>query len=445
MSEYIATVSAREILDSRGNPTVEAEVILENGLVGRSAVPSGASTGTHEARELRDGDKSRYNGKGTTIAVGNVNEIIAPELVGMNVLDQLAIDARMMELDDSPRKKRIGANATLAVSIAAANVAAMYCGIPLYRYIGGVGARILPVPMMNILNGGSHADNGLDVQEFMVMPLGLPTFDDSLRAGTEVFHTLHSILRRQGLATGVGDEGGFAPSLKSNEMALELLMEAVQAAGYEPGVEICFALDIAATELCHSSKSVRKNEARSSLPPQKKSYTYTFENKALNAAGLVEILADWVERFPIVSIEDGAAEDDWEGWKLLTDTLAGKIQLVGDDLFVTNTERIQIGIEQGIANAVLIKPNQIGTVSETLLAVNVAQRNGYEAIVSHRSGETEDTFIADLAVAINCGQIKTGSPSRGERTAKYNQLLRIAGELGEDAIYAGEFWESDGV
>ncbi|MDO5565222.1 MAG: phosphopyruvate hydratase [Planctomycetia bacterium] len=448
MSGLIATITAREILDSRGNPTVEAEVTLDNGIVGRGAAPSGASTGSHEAWELRDNDKSRFHGKGVCTAVDNVNEIIAPVLAGTDVLDQLALDASLTGLDDSPRKKRIGANAILAVSIAAVKAASQYCDLPLWRYLGGVGSRIVPVPMMNILNGGAHADNGVDVQEFMIMPIGLPTFSDALRAGSEVFHSLKRILRERNMSSGVGDEGGFAPRLEHNEDALALLVAAIEKAGYVPGSEIGIALDIAASELCHtiaSGKPEKSRQTRSSLPPPKKNFAYSFEGKTLTAGEFVEILADWVDRFPIISIEDGCAEDDWDGWQLLTEALANRIQLVGDDLFVTNTERIQMGIERGIANAVLIKPNQIGTVSETLLAVDLAQRNGYEAVVSHRSGETDDTFIADLAVATNCGQIKTGAPSRGERIVKYNQLLRIESELGENAIYAGEFWESEDV
>lgn len=446
MSGIITTISAREILDSRGNPTVEAEVTLSGGIIGRGAAPSGASTGSHEAWELRDNDRNRFHGKGVSAAVDNVNQVIAPALVGANVLDQLALDTSLIGLDDSPRKKRMGANAVLAVSIAAAKAACQYCDLPLWRYLGGVGSRIVPVPMLNILNGGAHADNGVDVQEFMIMPIGLPTFSDSLRAGSEIFHSLKNILKERNMTSGVGDEGGFAPRLEHNENALELLVAAIEKAGYIPGTEIGIALDIAASELCRPvpcSKPEKSRQTRSSLPPPKKNFAYSFEGKTLTAGEFVEILADWVERFPIISIEDGCAEDDWDGWRLLTEALAGRIQLVGDDLFVTNTERIQMGIEQGIANAVLIKPNQIGTVSETLLAVDLAQRNGYEAIVSHRSGETDDSFIADLAVATNCGQIKAGAPARGERTAKYNQLLRIESELGENAIYAGEFWESE--
>ncbi len=446
MSGLIAIITAREILDSRGNPTVEAEITLEGGIVGRAAVPSGASTGSHEAWELRDNNKERFNGKGVCTAVNNVNEIIAPALAGTDALDQLALDARLIALDDSPRKKRIGANAILAVSIAAAKAASQYCDLSLWRYLGGAGSRIVPVPMMNILNGGAHADNGVDVQEFMIMPIGLPTFSDALRAGSEVFHSLKRILRERNMTTGVGDEGGFAPSLDHNEDALALLVSAIERAGYIPGTEIGIALDIAASELCRtipSGKPEKSRQTRSSLPPPKKNFAYTFEDKTLTSGEFVEILADWVERFPIISIEDGCAEDDWDGWQLLTEALAGRIQLVGDDLFATNTERIQMGIERGIANAVLIKPNQIGTVSETLLAVDLAQRNGYEAVVSHRSGETDDAFIADLAVATNCGQIKAGAPSRGERTAKYNQLLRIESQLGDNTIYAGEFWESE--
>lgn len=415
----IIDVLAREILDSRGNPTVEVDVTVADGSVGRAAVPSGASTGAHEALELRDGD-SRYFGKGVQKAVANVNEVIGPEMIGLDSLDQAAVDRALIDLDGTPTKSRLGANAILGVSLATAKAAAQSCGLPLYRYLGGMQARILPVPMMNILNGGKHADNNVDIQEFMIMPAGAPTFAEALRMGAEVFHALRAVLKAQGLNTAVGDEGGFAPDLKSNEAALEAITTAVERAGYRPGVDAFLALDPAASEFYRDGRYVLAGEA-----------------KTLEPAEMVEFYADWVQRYPIVSIEDGMAEDDWDGWRLLTRRLGDKIQLVGDDLFVTNTGRLRKGIETGAANSILIKLNQIGTLTETLEAIDVARRAGYSAVISHRSGETEDVTIADLAVATGVGQIKTGAPSRTDRVAKYNQLLRVAGELGEGAIYAG--------
>ncbi|MFO7172414.1 MAG: phosphopyruvate hydratase [Bacillota bacterium] len=416
----IVSIHGREILDSRGNPTVEVEVTLSCGAVGRAAVPSGASTGAHEAIELRDGDKGRYLGKGVLKAVQNVNEVIAQEIVGMDALDQVAIDQALIQLDGTPNKGRLGANAILGVSLAVAKAAAAALEIPLYRYVGGVGARTLPVPMMNILNGGKHADNNVDIQEFMIFPAGAPSFREALRWGTEVFHNLKKVLAGRGLNTAVGDEGGFAPDLKSNEEALEAIIEAIQKAGYTPGKDIFLCLDAAATELYENGK-----------------YHLKGEGKEFTAEELVEFWARWVEKYPIVSIEDGMAEDDWEGWRLLTERLGGKVQLVGDDLFVTNVERLQQGIDRGVANSILIKVNQIGTLTETLAAVELARNAGYTAIMSHRSGETEDVTIADLAVATGVGQIKTGAPSRTDRVAKYNQLLRIEEELGEAAQFPG--------
>ncbi|MCG0239417.1 MAG: phosphopyruvate hydratase [Firmicutes bacterium] len=416
----IVSIHGREILDSRGNPTVEVEVTLSCGAVGRAAVPSGASTGAHEAIELRDGDKSRYLGKGVLKAVQNVNEVIAQEIVGMDALDQIAIDQALIQLDGTPNKGRLGANAILGVSLAVAKAAAAALEIPLYRYVGGVGARTLPVPMMNILNGGKHADNNVDIQEFMIFPAGAPSFREALRWGTEVFHNLKKVLAGRGLNTAVGDEGGFAPDLRSNEEALEAIIEAIQKAGYTPGKDIFLCLDAAATELYDNGK-----------------YHLKGEGKEFTAEELVEFWARWVEKYPIVSIEDGMAEDDWEGWRLLTERLGGKVQLVGDDLFVTNVERLQQGIDRGVANSILIKVNQIGTLTETLAAVELARSAGYTAIMSHRSGETEDVTIADLAVATGVGQIKTGAPSRTDRVAKYNQLLRIEEELGEAARFPG--------
>ena len=416
----IADVYAREILDSRGNPTVEADVILEDGTLGRAAVPSGASTGVHEAIELRDGDKSRYLGKGVLDAVTNVNTIIGPALIGMDAAEQVAVDRLMLDLDGTPNKSKLGANAILAVSLATAKAAAEYFDLPLYRYLGGVNAKRLPVPMMNILNGGAHADNNVDIQEFMVMPTGTSSFAEALRVGAEVFHTLKTVLKEKGCSTAVGDEGGYAPNLGSNEEALQTIVEAIKRAGYTPGKECNIAVDVAASELYQDGK-----------------YTLASEGKTVTAAEMVQIYIDWVERYPIISIEDGLAEDDWDGWKLLTEKLGGRIQLVGDDLFVTNTQRLASGIEQGVANSILIKVNQIGTLTETLDAIEMAKEAGYTAVVSHRSGETEDVTIADIAVAANAGQIKTGAPSRTERVAKFNQLLRIEEDLDEAAVFKG--------
>ncbi len=422
MSSTIVDIHARQILDSRGNPTVEVDIALADGSFGRAAVPSGASTGVHEAWELRDGDKTKYLGKGVSQAVANVNDKIAAELCGMDALDQLAVDRRMIEMDGSDNKKNLGANAILGVSLATAHAGANYAGLPLYRYVGGAGAKIVPAPMMNILNGGEHADNAVDVQEFMVMPLGMPSFSEAIRCGCEIFHNLKKVLKDRKLGTNVGDEGGFAPDLKSNLEALEVIQEAVSAAGYSLGKEVFVALDVAASEFYDSDKKV-----------------YTVEGKQLTSAQMVDFLAEWVEsgKYHICSIEDGCAEDDWEGWKLLTERLGDKIQLVGDDLFVTNTRRLQRGIDEGIANSILIKVNQIGTVSETIEAIELAGRARYSCVMSHRSGETEDTTIADLAVAMGTGQIKTGSASRTDRMAKYNQLLRIEEMLGETAVYGG--------
>ncbi|HWX93786.1 MAG TPA: phosphopyruvate hydratase [Terriglobales bacterium] len=417
----IGDVHAREVLDSRGNPTVEAEVSLNSGKVGRAIVPSGASTGEHEAVELRDDDTDRYKGKGVLKAVENVNTEIADALANWDASDQRAIDAKMIELDGTENKGRLGANAILAVSMAVARAAAAEYGLPLYRYLGGAGANVLPTPMMNILNGGAHADNNVDFQEFMVMPVGAPTFSDALRWGVEVFHTLKSVLKKRGYNTAVGDEGGFAPSVKSNVEAIEVVLEAIQQAGYKPGEEIAIALDPAASEFYQDGKYVFKKSDKSSR----------------SSEDMARFWAKWANDYPIVSIEDGLAEDDWEGWTRLTELVGKKIQLVGDDLFVTNTERLQEGIDKGIANSILIKVNQIGTVSETLDAIDLARRNGYTSIISHRSGESEDTFIADLAVATGAGQIKTGSASRTDRIAKYNQLLRIEEELGTSARFLG--------
>ena len=418
----IELVYAREVLDSRGNPTVEVEVALESGAVGRAIVPSGASTGAFEAVELRDGDKGRYIGKGVEKAVANVNEIIAPELEGMDAFDQPAIDALMIELDGTHNKGKLGANAILGVSMAVARAAAEELGLPLFQYIGGVNAKQLPVPMMNILNGGEHADNSVDVQEFMILPVGAPTFKEGLRMGAEVFHSLKKVLSERGLACGVGDEGGFAPNLGSNREALELIVEAIEKAGYEPGKDVMLGLDVAATEM---------------YDKETKLYDLKHEGKKLTAEEMVDLYEDWATNFPIITIEDGFDEEDWDGWKVLTERLGKKIQLVGDDLFVTNTERLERGIEAGVANSILIKVNQIGTITETLDAIEMAKRAGYTAVISHRSGETEDTTIADLAVAVNAGQIKTGAPSRTDRVAKYNQLLRIEEMVGEQARYCG--------
>ena len=418
----IELVYAREVLDSRGNPTVEVEVALESGAVGRAIVPSGASTGAFEAVELRDGDKGRYIGKGVEKAVANVNEIIAPELEGMDAFDQPAIDALMIELDGTHNKGKLGANAILGVSMAVARAAAEELGLPLFQYIGGVNAKQLPVPMMNILNGGEHADNSVDVQEFMILPVGAKSFREGLRMGAEVFHSLKKVLSERGLACGVGDEGGFAPNLGSNREALELIVEAIEKAGYKPGDDVRLGLDVAATEM---------------YDKETKLYDLKHEGKKLTAEQMVDLYEEWVNNFPIVTIEDGLDEEDWDGWKVLTDRLGKKVQLVGDDLFVTNTERLERGIEAGVANSILIKVNQIGTITETLDAIEMSQRAGYTAVISHRSGETEDTTIADLAVAVNAGQIKTGAPSRTDRVAKYNQLLRIEEMVGEQARYCG--------
>ena len=419
-STNIAHIHARQVLDSRGNPTVEAEVILGNGSHGRAIVPSGASTGEHEAVELRDGDKKRYLGKGVLKAVSNVNTEIASALDDFDAADQRALDQKMIELDGTPNKSRLGANAILAVSMAAARAAASYFALPLYRYLGGP-ANTLPVPMMNILNGGAHADNNVDFQEFMVMPVGAPSFSEALRWGVEVFHTLKGVLKKRGYNTAVGDEGGFAPSLKSNVEAIEVVLEAIQQAGYKPGEQIAIALDPAASEFYQDGKYVFKKSDKS----------------AKSSDEMVKFWAKWAKDYPIVSLEDGLAENDWKGWQKLTSELGGKIQLVGDDIFVTNIEFLQKGIDKHVANSILIKVNQIGTVSETLDAIDLARRNGYTSVISHRSGETEDTFIADLAVATGAGQIKTGAPSRTDRVAKYNQLLRIEEELGEYAMFRG--------
>lgn len=419
----IVKVIGREILDSRGNPTVEADVYLADGSLGRAAVPSGASTGEHEAVELRDGDKKRYLGKGTQKAAANINGEIAKALHDLDASQQILIDQTMIALDGTPNKGRLGANALLAVSMATARASAISEATPLYRYLGGAGARVLPVPMMNILNGGAHADNSVDPQEFMIAPYGAKTFSDALRTGTEIFHTLKGVLKKRNYSTAVGDEGGFAPNLKSNEEALEVVMEAITLAGYKPGEQVGIALDPAASEFYDKDK---------------KKYVFKKSDKSERTSEqLVEFWSKWVEQYPIISIEDGMAEDDWNGWKLLTDALGKKIQLVGDDLFVTNSDRLRQGIEKGIANSILVKVNQIGTLTETLEAMHLAATANYTAMVSHRSGETEDSFIADLAVATNAGQIKTGSASRTDRIVKYNQLLRIEEELGKAAVYAG--------
>ncbi|HAW33830.1 MAG TPA: phosphopyruvate hydratase [Alphaproteobacteria bacterium] len=419
MSEII-DIHAREILDSRGTPTVEVDVVLDSGAFGRAAVPSGASTGVHEAVELRDGDKDRYNGKGVLKAVESVNETIAGELCGFDALEQVEIDQTMIDLDGTPNKGKLGANAILGVSLAVAKAAAQEVGLPLYRYVGGVNARVLPVPMMNILNGGKHADNPIDVQEFMIMPVSAPSIAEAVRMGSEVFQALKSNLKRAGLNTNVGDEGGFAPELKSADEALSRIVEAIETAGYKAGEDVVLAIDAASSEFYRDGE-----------------YVLSGEGKTFDAAGIVDYYRDLVAKYPIKSIEDGCAEDDWAGWDLLTKTLGGKVQLVGDDLFVTNTARLEQGIEKGVANSILVKVNQIGTLTETLNAVETAHRAGYTAILSHRSGETEDTTIADLAVATGCGQIKTGSMSRTDRLAKYNQLIRIEEELDDTATYAG--------
>jgi len=418
----ITDIVAREILDSRGNPTVEVDVILEDGIMGRAAVPSGASTGEHEALELRDGDAQRYGGKGVTKAVAHVNEQIADALIGFNALEQVTVDRALIELDGTANKGNLGANAILGVSLATAKAAANGLGIPLYQYLGGVLALELPVPMMNILNGGVHADNNVDLQEFMLMPVGAETFAEALRMGAEVFHALKGVLKQKGYSTAVGDEGGFAPNLQSNEEAIQLILEGIEKAGYTPGTDILLALDPAASELWKNGKYILSAERK----PEKSS------------AEMVDFLVSLVEKYPIISIEDGMAENDWEGWKLLTEALGDRVQLVGDDLFVTNTARLKEGIERGVANSILIKVNQIGTLTETLEAIQMATRAGYTTVISHRSGETEDTSIADIAVATNAGQIKTGSLCRTDRTAKYNQLLRIEEELGSRALYRGK-------
>jgi enolase len=419
----IAHIHARQILDSRGNPTIEVDVFTEAGSVGRAAVPSGASTGTHEAVELRDGNKKRYLGKSVENAVNNVNSTIAEELTGMEVSDQRGLDIAMIELDGSANKANLGANAILGVSLAAAKAAAAEANMPLYRYVGGVNAALLPVPMMNILNGGSHADNSIDFQEFMIMPANARSFAEALRMGTEVFHHLKEVLKKMGMSTNVGDEGGFAPNLKSNEDAIQTVMQAIEKAGYKPGEDIWIAMDAASSEFYNAEEGV-----------------YHFKKSTgdkLTSAQMADYWADWCKKYPILSIEDGLAEDDWNGWKLLTEKIGSKVQLVGDDLFVTNVDRLGEGIEKGIANSILVKVNQIGTLTETINAVQLAMNNGYTAVMSHRSGETEDTTIADLAVAMRCGQIKTGSASRSDRIAKYNQLLRIEEMLGSSGRYHG--------
>ncbi|WP_428937812.1 phosphopyruvate hydratase [Fontivita pretiosa] len=427
MSINIEFIQGRQILDSRGNPTVEVDVILEDGTVGRAAVPSGASTGEHEAVELRDGDKKQYLGKSVTKAVDNVNTKIAPELIGLDPRDQEAIDNLMIELDGTPNKSKLGANAILGVSLAVAKAAAEACSLPLYRYLGGPGAKTLPVPMMNILNGGKHADNNVDFQEFMIQPWGFDSFSAALRAGVEIYHALKKVLHENKMSTAVGDEGGFAPNLKDNEDALKVIMEAIDKAGYKAGKQVFIALDPATSEMWDK---------------EKKGYRFFKSNpdRVLKAEELIDYWARWCEKYPIRSIEDGCAENDWDGWKKLTERLGGKIQLVGDDVFVTNVKFLEKGIKTGVANAILVKVNQIGTLSETLGAVNLAMRNGYGVVISHRSGETEDATIADIAVATNCGQIKTGAPARSDRVAKYNQLLRIEEQLGDQAQYGGKFW-----
>ncbi|MGE5170108.1 MAG: phosphopyruvate hydratase [Rudaea sp.] len=416
----IVDVIAREILDSRGNPTVEADVVLESGVSGRAAVPSGASTGSKEAIELRDGDKARYGGKGVTKAIENVNTEICEAVLGLDVTEQALIDRTLIDLDGTENKSRLGANAILAVSCAVAKAAAEECSLPLYRYLGGAGEMQLPVPLMNVINGGAHANNRIDLQEFMLVPLGAPTFREALRYGVEVFHTLKKLIDERGMPTTVGDEGGFAPNLPSNEAALQLLVEAIDKAGYTPGSDIALALDCAASEFYRDGQ-----------------YRLESENRVLSSEALADVLATWCDRYPIVSIEDGMAEDDWDGWRYLTERLRGRVQLVGDDIFVTNTRILKEGIRKGIANSILVKINQIGTLTETFAAITMANRAGYTAVISHRSGETEDSMIADIAVGTNAGQIKTGSLSRSDRIAKYNQLLRIEEDLGDAATYAG--------
>ncbi|MBA2626980.1 MAG: phosphopyruvate hydratase [Gemmatimonadales bacterium] len=417
----IIEVHAREILDSRGNPTVEADVVLSSGAQGRAAVPSGASTGEHEAAELRDGDPKRYGGKGVSEAVRNVNEVLGPRLEGMAAADQIGVDAEMMDADGTSNKGKLGANAILSVSLAVARAAAQDCGLPLYRYLGGPMARVLPVPMMNILNGGAHSNNNVDAQEFMVIPVGAETFPDALRMGVEVFHALKKVLTKMGLSTAVGDEGGFAPMLPSNEAALDVVMQAIEGAGYQPGTDVAIALDVAASELLQNGEYVFKKG----------------DGSRRSAEAMVDLYESWVQNYPIVSIEDGLAEDDWDGWHVMTDRLGERIQLVGDDIFVTNVDRLGRGIENNVGNAILVKVNQIGTLTETLQCIELAKGSAYGVVISHRSGETEDTFIADLAVATGAGQIKTGSASRTDRTAKYNQLLRIAEELDQLGHYPG--------
>ncbi len=419
---YIADIHARQILDSRGNPTVEVDVTTDNGFIGRAAVPSGASTGKHEAVELRDGDKDKYMGKGVLKAVENVNDIIADQLIGIEIAKQAYIDHLLIKIDGTENKGKLGANATLAVSMAVAKAAAQETSLPLYRYLGGVNATVLPIPLMNILNGGAHADNKIDFQEFMIVPIGASSFSKGLRWGVETFHHLKTVLKKKGYSTNVGDEGGFAPEIKSNEEALEIVLQAIEAAGYEPGKDIAIAMDAASSEMFDDKKKTYK-------------FYKSDPSKVISSDAMVEYWAKWVDKYPIISIEDGMAEDDWDGWKKLTEVTGKKCQLVGDDLFVTNVKRLQEGIDKGIANSILIKVNQIGTVTETIDAVQLAQHNGYTTIMSHRSGETEDTTISDLAVALNCGQIKTGSASRTDRMAKYNQLLRIEEMLGDNAIY----------
>jgi enolase len=421
---YIIEVHARQILDSRGNPTVEVEVLTDDGAVGRASVPSGASTGIHEAVELRDNDKKKYVGRGVLKAVKNVNDLIAEAVVGFDVSQQAAIDETMIALDGTPNKGKLGANAILAVSMAVSKAAAEEAGLPLYRYIGGTNAKTLPVPMMNILNGGAHADNKIDFQEFMIQPVGASSFSEGLRWGVEIFHALKTVLKKKGFSTNVGDEGGFAPNIQSNEEAIETVLAAITAAGYKPGSQITIAMDAANSELWDGKK--------------KKYVFHKSSGKELSSEQLVKFWESWVKQYPIVSIEDGMAEDDWNGWAALTKAVGDKVQLVGDDLFVTNVERLQTGIDKKIANALLVKVNQIGTITETINAVTLAQHNGYNTIMSHRSGETEDVTIADLAVALNCGQIKTGSASRTDRIAKYNQLIRIEEALGETGIYPGK-------
>jgi enolase len=420
MCTTIVDILAREIMDSRGNPTIEVDVLLEDGTMGRAAVPSGASTGAYEAVELRDGDKSRYQGKGVLKAVENVNEIITPEIIGMDALDQIGIDQAMLELDGTPNKAKLGANAILGVSMAVAKAAAASSGLTLYQYLGGTNAKELPVPMMNILNGGKHADNNVDIQEFMVLPVGAESFAEALRMGSEIYHSLKKVLGGRKLATAVGDEGGFAPNLASNEEAIKIIIEAIEAAGYKPGEQVMLGLDVAATEIFKDGNYHLEGEGVVKTPAQ-----------------MVEYYSQLVEKYPIISIEDGMSEDDWEGWKLLTERLGGKIQLVGDDLFVTNVERLSRGIETRTANSILVKVNQIGTLTETFDTIEMAKRAGYTCVISHRSGETEDATIADIAVAVNAGQIKTGAPARTDRVAKYNQLLRIEEQLGDLAQFKG--------